>query len=318
MKQSKSDFINSAIYRDAINGSLAQSVMLISADKYALSTFAEYLVSTLMCEGSTPPCGECGECQKIKHKNHVDVQVYPKSNKTINSSEIAEILEQCYQAPYASDKKIFVLNDANSIEVNMQNKLLKTLEEPPKDTYFLLLVTEDNNILPTIKSRCRKWHLPVIGSAEILGELDTLSIDDTKKYQVLNYCGGNCSLAREYAGSSEFIQIVQFTQDLFKNFRKSSQMINYATKAYGFADNFEDFITIFLKNCSDAVRVWCGETVDNPLAPLIAKEFSVNCLVAMVKNCGAFVEKRNRNCNFNGLIDSFLFMILEERHKWPV
>lgn len=318
MKQSLANFRESAVYRDAVSGTLAQSVMLISADKYALSTYADYIISTLMCDGADKPCGVCAECIKIKHKNNVDVQYFPRANKTINSGEIADLLDLCYQAPYSSDKKIFVLNDANNIDVNMQNKLLKTLEEPPKDTYFLLLVTEDNKVLPTIKSRCRKWYLPPIAPEEIAGELDNINIDAQLKRQVVSYCGGNCSLAMQYANSSDFGEIVGFVQDLLKNFRKSTQMIDYATKLYKLNDNFEEFLTVLLKNFNDAVRVWSGQTVDNPVAHVVAKEFSVDAVAEIVHQCGYFVEKRVRNCNYNGLVDSFLFMILEVRHKWPV
>lgn len=318
MKQSQQDFINSAIYRDAVSQNIANSVMLISPDKYALDVYATNLASTLMCEGASKPCGVCPECIKIAHKNSVDVHFFPRTNKIINSSEIADILDICYQAPYASDKKILVLRDANLIDVNMQNKLLKTLEEPPQNTYFLLLVTEDNKVLPTIKSRCRKWHLPSIAPAEIMQELEALGICPAEQRQIVAYAGGNCSLAINYAQNKEFGELVRFTQDLLKNFRKSYQMVDFATKLYKMNDNFEEFLTILLKNCSDAVRVLAGQVVDNPTAFVLARDFSVDALCALVKNCGDFVEKRARNCNYNALVDSFLFMILEVRHKWPV
>ena len=318
MKKSLLDFQSSAVYRDATNGTISQSIMLISADKYALNSFADYLALTLMCEGEHKPCMQCAECHKILHHNHVDVQSYPKANKTINSSEIADLLDACFQAPYSADRKIFVLNDANNIDAGMQNKLLKTLEEPPKDTYFVLLVTEDNNILPTIKSRCRKWHLPQICADEIEDELSKLNIDQKAQFQVVEYCGGNCSLALRYAQSDSFGEMVCFVQNLLTNFRRSNQMLDYASKMYKFNDDFEEFLTIFLKNCDDAVRFLAGQKVTNPLAQTMARDFSVDAIVNMVSACRVFVEKRQRNCNFNTIVDSFLFMILEVRHKWPI
>jgi len=292
--------------------------MLISPDKYALSNFGNYLAMTLMCEGTDKPCFECGECHKILHHNHVDVQYYPKSNKTINSGEIADMLDKCFQAPYSADRKIFVLNDANLIDAGMQNKLLKTLEEPPKDTYFILLVTEDNNILPTIKSRCRKWRLPVICGEEITEELSRFTLNERERERVLEYCGGNCSLAIQYASSESFFEMVDFVEKMLVEFRRSSQMLDFSSVMYKYNDNFDEFLTIFLKNCNDAVRLLGAQTVTNPVAKIVVRDFSVDALVHMVAGCRDFVEKRQRNCNFNTIVDSFLFMILEVRHKWPI
>ncbi len=318
MKKSLQDFRSSAVFRDAVNLTIAQSILLISADKYALQSFAEYLSLTLMCEGADKPCMDCAECHKILHHNHVDVQYYPKENKTINSGEIADLLDACFQAPYSADRKIFILNDANSIDAGMQNKLLKTLEEPPKDTFFILLATEDNSILPTIKSRCRKWHLPEISAEEIESELLSLGLDSATMSQVLEYCGGNCSLAKEIAGKDDFMEMVNLTCDLMTNFRRSSQMIDYASKMYKMNDDFEEFLTIFLKNCDDAVKFLAEQEVTNPIAKTIASDFSINALIDMIEFCQELVERRQRNCNFNTIVDSFLFRILEVRHKWPI
>ncbi len=318
MKKSLLDFRASAIYRDAKDRSIAQSIMLISADRYALKNFAEYLTLTLMCDGEDKPCFECAECQKILHRNHVDVQYYPKTNKVINSGEIADLLDNCFQAPYSADRKIFILNNANSIDAGMQNKLLKTLEEPPKDTYFILLVTEDSSVLPTIKSRCRKWCLPEIGAEEIDTELNKLNIAPALKQTILMHCGGNCSQAVDFANSESFASTVDFVRDLMTNFRKSSQMIDYASKMYKFNDNFEEFLAIFERNCHDAISLLGGQVVSNPLARDIVRSFSVDAITNMVFECSKFVEKRQRNCNFNTIVDSFLFMILEVKHKWPI
>lgn len=318
MKKSLLDFRASAVYRDAKDRSIAQSIMLISADKYALKNFAEYLTLTLMCEAEDKPCFECAECQKILHRNNVDVQYYPKTNKVINSSEIADLLDNCFQAPYSADRKIFILNNANNIDAGMQNKLLKTLEEPPRDTYFILLVTEDSSVLPTIKSRCRKWCLPEICAEEIEAELGKLNISPASKDAILMHCGGNCSQAIDFANSDGFADTINFVRDLFTNFRKSSQMLDFASKMYKFNDNFEEFLAIFEKNCHDAIRLLGGQAVVNPLAHEIVRSFSIDALTNLVFGCGKFVQKRQRNCNFNTIVDSFLFMILEVRHKWPI
>ncbi len=311
-------FKESAVIKDAGSGNLAHSLMLVSADVFALERFAKVLAQTLMCEADEKPCGVCVECRKIEHNNNVDVIEFPRNNKVINSAEIAELMELAYVSPYASDKKIFILKDASSIDIGMQNKLLKTLEEPPFNTYFLLLVTDDSKILPTIKSRCRSVFLSNIDASVILEELSKLGIEGNKAQEIVNYCSGNCSLALKYAQNDDFFKMVDLANDLIKNYRKSSQMLTYATKLYAIGDKFDEFLTIFLKNCSDAVKILCGEVVESGTAQILSKEFSVNALVEIVKGCNLIVEKKTRYCNNNAIVDSFLLMILEVRHKWPV
>ena len=311
-------FKENAVYFDAVNGKLAHSLLLISTDEYALENFTQNLVKTLMCVGENKPCGECSECRKIEHKNHVDVLYYPKSAKTLNSNEIAELIDSAFQAPYTADKKIFVIQNANNIDISMQNKLLKTLEEPPHNTYFLLQATDDNNILQTIKSRCRIVQVPSVDDDEILAELSKFNLDREQQKNILLYCENNCSLALKFASSSDFMEFVKLSHNILQNYRKSSQMLDFASVLYKLDDSFEEFLNIFLKDCSFVISYLCTNESVNEIALTVLKDFSVDALVNIVKNCNDLIEKRARNCNFNTIVDSFLLMILEVRHKWPV
>ena len=314
----KDDFINTPLRNDAVLGTLSHSVMLISRDTYALKESAKLLAQTLMCQEENKPCSFCAECMKIEHNNNVDVMNFPQNNKVINSAEIANIIDLSYQAPYASDKKIFILNNIDSVDVGMQNKLLKTLEEPPKNTYFILLATSDNNILQTIKSRCRMVYLPPVDAGTLTQILSARQVDLDKQKLILHYAEGNCSLALNYAESDDFLSLVSLASEILGEFRKSSQMLDYAFKLYKIGDKFEDFLSIFLKDCADAVKFLTLGKTSTLIAQKIACEFSVDALAQLVKNVGDFVERKRKNCNFNALIDEFLFMILEVRHKWPI
>ena len=319
MKNNLITFKENAVYNDAKSGALAHSLLLISNDEYALDNFTQNLVKTLMCLSvDNKPCGECSECRKIEHKNHVDVLYYPKNAKALNSAEISELIDAAFQAPYTADKKIFVIQNANNIDISMQNKLLKTLEEPPHNTFFLLQAKDDTNIIPTIKSRCRIVQVPSIDNQEILEELSKLNLDADLQKNILLYCENNCSLALKFAKFTDFLEFVKLSHNILQNFRKSSQMLDFASVLYKLNDNFEEFLTIFLKDCSFAVSYLSTGVSNSEIAISIAKDFSVDALVNIVKECNNLIEKRTRNCNFNTIVDAFLFMILEVRHKWPI
>lgn len=319
MKPSYQNFLESPINKDIISNKLSHSLLLISPDNYALEEYAKNLVMSLMCISENRPCRECSECKKILHGNNVDVLYYPKTEaKALNSNEISDLIEQSFSAPYESDKKIFVIKNANNIDTGMQNKLLKTLEEPPHNTYFILMATMDNNILPTIKSRCRIVRVPAISTQEINDILLSKQIDKKLVDLALKYCDNNCDLALKYATNPDFLQTVEIVEDLLLNFRKSWQMLDYSSKLYKFNDNFEDVLEIFLSVCSRAVSILCGKNIEDNVAKSVAKSFSIDALVNLVKECNLIIEKRRRNCNFNSVVDSFLFAILEVRHKWPI
>ncbi len=319
MNSSLQNFKESPVNKDIKQNKLSHSLLLISPDNYALENYAKYLVMSLMCLGIDKPCGECSECKKILHGNNVDVLYYPqKDAKSLNSAEISDLIDNAFSAPYEADKKIFVIRNANGIDASMQNKLLKTLEEPPHNTYFILLATMDNNILPTIKSRCRIVRVPAISLDEIKQELIHKGVDEGTAKLALKYCDNNCDLALKYATNPNFAQNVAMVEDLLKNFRKSWQMLDYSAKLYKLNENFEDIIEIFLSVCSRAVALLCGKKIDDNVARNVAENFSVDALVNLVKGCNTLIEKRKRNCNYNSIVDSFLFMILEVRHKWPI
>ena len=314
----RDEFLLMPLRQDAVNGSLSHSVLLISMDDFALNQTAKLLAQTLMCVEADKPCLLCQECKKIEHNNNVDVITFPQKSNVIGKEEIETLMDLVYQAPYASDKKIVILKNVDTIDVRMQNKLLKTLEEPPKNTYFLLLASSDINILQTIKSRCRMVYLKHTNSQTLIEVLQGLNVPEDRQRVILHYAQGNCSLAMKYAQNEQFFEIVNFVNDVMAKFRKSSQMLDYSNKLYKIGDNFEEFLTIFLKNCADAVRYLTQGKQSTNIAKIVANDFSIDALVEIVKQVGICVEKIRGNCNINTLIDEFLLMILEVRHKWPV
>lgn len=311
-------FKKSAVYKDINNEKLSHSVLLVTPDTYALEQYAHCLVKALMCSGDDKPCGECVGCRKVEHGNNVDVLYYPKATKALSSAEITELLDKVYSAPYESDKQVFVISNANGIDRSMQNKLLKSLEEPPAGTYFVLLATEDNNILPTIKSRCRIVRVPKMNVSQILQVLREKEVEDSIATLAVSYCDNNCSRAINYALNPNFKETVALVEDIFRNFRKSWQMLDYSSKLYNYNENFEEVLDIFLNICARAVALLCGKQIMDPIASDVAKNFSIDALVNLNLECNKFVRKRRSNCNFNSVVDGFLFMILEVRHKWPI
>jgi DNA polymerase III subunit delta' len=100
-------------------------------------------------------CGVCRACRNIANGLHPDVQVIEPDGATIKIEQIRTIEADAILAPYEARWKLFILDGAERMTEQAANALLKTLEEPAKDTVFILLTGTVSALLPTIASRCQ-------------------------------------------------------------------------------------------------------------------------------------------------------------------
>ncbi|RRD40266.1 ATPase [Leptotrichia sp. OH3620_COT-345] len=104
--------------------------------------------------------------KKIESLQHPDIEIINRENQNIKIDEIREIIYSAIESSYNSPKKIFILSGIEGLRKESSNALLKILEEPPKDVYFILL-SRSLNIIPTIKSRTIKFHIEAENNKEL-------------------------------------------------------------------------------------------------------------------------------------------------------
>jgi DNA polymerase-3 subunit delta' len=128
---------------------------------------------TLNClEGSTGD--DCLSCQRIDRRTHPDVHFVEVGGdkKMISIEQIREIVNESSLRPYEGRNKVFIIDPADGLSISGSNSLLKTLEEPTRDTTFLLLTRSPDLLLPTIKSRTQHVYIgdtarPLTGPLEL-------------------------------------------------------------------------------------------------------------------------------------------------------
>ena len=108
-------------------------------------------------EGGEKPCGLCGPCRRVFAGTHPDVHVVEpeKGKRDISIGVMRAALSEAQVRPLEGDAKLFLIPEADRMNPQAQNALLKTLEEPPEDTVFLLCASRPAALLPTILSRTR-------------------------------------------------------------------------------------------------------------------------------------------------------------------
>jgi DNA polymerase-3 subunit gamma/tau len=162
------DTLKNAILAERV----AHGYILSGARGVGKTTTARVLAKALNCaQGPTvTPCGECPSCQEIAAGNSIDVlEIDAASNRGID--EIRELRENVRYLPARDRYKIFIIDEAHMLTTEAFNALLKTLEEPPPRSLFILATTEPHKLPSTIQSRCQHFAFRLLDYQEIFSRL---------------------------------------------------------------------------------------------------------------------------------------------------
>lgn len=126
---------------------------------------ARELAAAILCEDpGYVPCGKCEHCRKVKGNIHPDVIHIERENengkqkKNIRVDQIRAMISEAFILPNEAKKKVFIIEDADTMNISAQNAALKVLEEPPEFSSFILLAGNPELLLPTVRSRCVAFH----------------------------------------------------------------------------------------------------------------------------------------------------------------
>lgn len=125
------------------------------------SVLARFLAAALLCSGAEAPCNNCRACALVRAGTHPDLFLTEllDKKKNISVEQIRKLRNEAYIRPVMSDRKVFIIESADTMNSQSQNAILKILEEPPGGTVFILNVRSRAALLPTIISRCATYSL---------------------------------------------------------------------------------------------------------------------------------------------------------------
>lgn len=294
------------------------SFLFESDDEVYLNNFMFMFAKHLLCQNVGLPCNHCLACQKVDLLSHSDMRIYPKNGKSILVDDIKDLIENIYLSPVESDKKIFILKNFSNATVQAQNKLLKILEEPPKNAYIILGVSNVSKVLPTVMSRCKKMRLlPLLN--DVLREV-LKGTDEKKVENVIHIAQGNLSKALDYAKDENFQNVFANCLDTLKNMQNSTQLIVYSTKLSANKDDFPVILNIFESIFRDIMLVRLGKPEllqnKNLLGDItyLAQSFDSDCVDKIIRKLCETKKQMEFNCNQTVLMDELLLYILEVKY----
>ncbi|CRK85516.1 DNA polymerase III subunit delta' [Candidatus Providencia siddallii] len=167
------------------NNLMHHGILLYSNSGNGLERLCDSIIKWLICQNKKgyKNCKKCHSCYLMNSGNHPDLHILKLENKKINISvdSIRNLIEKINYYPQQDVQKIIYIPNTEFLSDAAANALLKTLEEPVKDTYFILKCEKQKNILSTIRSRCINYFIPTPNQDIVLSWLKLQSINLDKK-----------------------------------------------------------------------------------------------------------------------------------------
>ena len=166
---------------------LLHSYIVVSQSEQARERLALDLTAAMLCRSDgVRPCRACRDCRKVYDHVHPDV-IYVEPDRSgkipvIKVDQIRSVAATAYILPSEAEKKVYVLRQAELMNLNAQNAFLKLLEEPPRSAAFILAAASPDSLLTTVRSRCALLRDPTEQPLESEEMLSLIHISEPTRH----------------------------------------------------------------------------------------------------------------------------------------
>lgn len=284
---------NKNLLQKAVNENKAShSYLFIGIEGIGKQMIAKEFAKMLLCLNDNKYCNNCKSCIEFDSNNNPDFLYIEPDGNSLKIEQIRYLQKKIQEKPIVSERKVYIINDADKMTVEAQNALLKTLEEPPEYGTIILIGANENAFLSTIKSRCMIMHFSPIEDQEI------------KEFMEHNYNMKdiNQNILNMFQGS---IGKAILLKDKYKDYQQIEKVIQMLESA--------DIIEII--NNSEFIYKSKDEIYD-------ILEYINTILLNLAKNKSKYVDcikivedskkRLKSNANYDMTIDNMLFNMWEE------
>lgn len=199
------------------------------------SVIARSFAAALVCKNKG--CGDCNDCKSALVGNHQDVEIMKIDGLTIKVDEIREVISRSSWAASSSNWRVIVVEDSDRMTESAANALLKSLEEPGSSNVWLLSAPSPDDVLPTIRSRCRQVRLRIPTSEEVTDFLiENLDSDPGLAKQAARISQGHIGKARALVKNKSLRDLRRRLFEILLDVATEAQAILAASKIIDLAE----------------------------------------------------------------------------------
>ena len=308
------------ILADKESGRLSHAYLVVCSDGDNLKEYLKILAKLITC-GQSEPGKTCRDCTLIDNEAHPDVLFFPKKEGSVVVDDVNELISESHIKPIESERKVFVVCGGETMNLPSQNKLLKTLEEPPKNVHVLIGATSEYPLLQTVKSRLKRVEIPAYSPKKLYSAL-SLEFTDEERLKNAIACGdGTVGKAVSLYADENLSLAVETAVDTLINMRSSADVLDYSQKISNLKSDINEFLSVLELLLRDVLAVLIGkeELALNSQAKRVVSEgvnFTQGAVVYALDKVNEAYERKKFNANPTMLLEWLLFQILEGKYKW--
>jgi DNA polymerase-3 subunit delta' len=220
--------------RGLATGRVAHAFLFTGPAAIGKFALASAFARALNCTGEAAPCGQCRACRLIGQNRHPDVRVIQlfEDKREISIDQIRTVLHEASLKPYEATWKAYIVRDAETMNEEAANCLLKTLEEPPPQVILMLTAPTPEALLPTLVSRCQPVPMHPLPISQIEAALQApFGCDPQRASLLARLSNGRIGWAIQAAGDQTILEGRQRLLDRLAGFSRATRVDRLAFAA---------------------------------------------------------------------------------------
>lgn len=228
------DLLNTLI-NNVRNGRNANTYIFEGQPGLCKHEAAELFAKSLVCDNrENAPCGECLSCLETDEGHHPDIIhiLKEKDRATLGINPIRNMITECLVTPFYNASKVFIIDDGDLLTPEAQNAFLKVIEEPPEYAVFIIVCTDAQILLQTVRSRAVTITFTPVDNEVVRNYIETNYPDETRIDFLVRYCAGIPKAADKVIESEGFEKMREEVLSLVPKLLSSNKVYAYDISAY--------------------------------------------------------------------------------------
>lgn len=266
---------------------------------------AKLFAQTLVCDNTdNAPCQSCRSCIEAQAGTHPDIIcVNPEKGKSsLGVKPVRDMISECLIKPFYDKHKVFIINDGDMLTVEAQNTFLKIIEEPPEYAVFIIVCTDSQMLLQTVRSRSVTISFSPVDDDIVRNYINKYYPDELRTEFLVKYCAGIPKSADNIINNEDFERLREESLNIIPKLMSQKKIhafaaVEYVEKNKEYAREILDMILLYLRDALVAA-MGCPDKIINTdkreKIMLIVQTYSpslISCASDEIINAKKYIDK---------------------------